>query len=198
MAFVFLGTHYLKNKKKTKTVVSYVIGFLIHSSSLLGIVFSIYCMYSKKKNSKKILTILLLAALIVIYDVAYTFVMSNLRSYSLYLETASEYAAGIGTFLNVGLFVILYIITSRGYNLVAEKKQTSLGTVAMGLSVKNWLFARLAYYFTFYYVFTLDEFIDKRRDKRLVVFCYYLGLATYFILNTLFFNEVIPYRSVLW
>ncbi len=207
--FVIYGLNYLQRKKKIKCLIFYLIGFSIHSISLLSIlVFSF--LYLKPKLKIRPLYVLIISLIgFILYDFLYLKIVGGMDAYQMYYDTANEYKSGVGTYLNVLFYIVIYtfiMITNmkkiedyNGNNNLYFKIAT-IGIIINIFSIKNWLFNRVALQFLIFITFILASYyeIQDFRKKRLESLIFYTVIFIYYIMNVVSFNGILPYQSVIF
>lgn len=206
-AFAIYGLGYLLKKKKIRGIIFYGIGALIHSIALVPIIGFTIMAIKPKIKIRSIYAFVVIIAAFILYDVLYPIIVSNIQGYNLYVITADQYAAGIGTYINVLFYIFIYffIICSNREKLKKYSennayfiKLTTLGIVINLFATKNWLFNRVAYPFLIFTTFVLASYYDLLAQKNDKTKCtiFHIAIMVYFIANIISFNDVVPYKSI--
>lgn len=205
MSIILIGFECFKSKKKLLTLIFFIIGFFIHSTSSIAIL--AYIILLKFKNLKLNTKLLLACSAIgvVLYDKIFYAIISLIPSLSMYIE--NSYAPGIGTYLNVLVYlIILFLIMTRKKDFIDKNKNNILylnsviiGVAIMLFELKNYLFFRIAFYFIIFMPIALTEYyeISNFRKKKIESLVFYVCLLTYFIIYINSFDGVIPYTTII-
>lgn len=203
------GLMHLQNGKNVRAIIWYFFSFFCHTSTIVGILLSLLFVKNKKMQLKLVYIIPIFTILFFNYEIIFSFFLKNISSYNMYLNTSNQYAAGLGTFLNAFLFIIFYFIFA--WNNIRKNKTkeidnttllyfnlVTIGTPILLLGVKNWLFVRFSYQFIIFYIFLMDIYYEKNNieKKKFTSLFFYVFMYAYFLMNTYFFNGLIPYQSI--
>ena len=192
-----------KNRKILK-ISCIIFAFVIHSSSLIAsFLYTVFELLKKKK-------IPVCAALIIplfgiaFYDNLFSYIIGSLDGYSMYLNYDSS--PGIGTYMNVILYVLIgFILILPTIKKKIEKSNSHnyklynlllIGLCIMLLEVKNFLFFRIAFYFTISIVILLADYYKERRFryKKEYSLLFYVCIFIYFLTYVYSFDGVLPYK----
>lgn len=204
IALILLSSQLIEDKKYIKTGITWTIAYYIHSSSIIAIIIYVLARIFKYKKIrlKYLLPIPIIGLLL--YDKMFIYLISMLDSYSMY----SNYNAtpGIGTYINVFVYLVVtvfLIIPKYKKTASADEKVNYnnynlflIGVAIMLLELKNFLFFRIAFYFTILTPIILTEFyeehhLQRRKTERLI---FYTCLIVYFLVYVNSFDGVLPYR----
>ncbi len=200
VAMVLLGSHFLNRNKKIKMFICYVGAFFIHSSSLIAIIGYILTkiVSSVKFKLKYMLPFSIVALLF--YDKLFYFLINMSDNYSMY----SSYDAnpGIGTYINVILYLLFTIFLlipkyrNAGTNNFQYYNLFLLGICIMVLEFKNYLFFRIAFYFTIISTIMLPSFYIQHnlKNRKIESLLFYLCLFVYYLVYISSFDGVLPYK----
>ncbi len=205
ISFVFYGTSCLLiEKKELNFIISLIIAYFFHKSSLIGIlIFFIYKIFKKKRDGKTIKVkmgeneISLKSLLIVVAFIAGLLIMGNLKQITLLLENIglSKYAGYIsgevyfkGTnFIKILPVVILFFINRKSF---FEKSNNSyiyiiffcIDFLSSYLSSVNIYAARIGYIFQTFNIITFTHivFATENKKKRKFNKLYMLAYLSYY------------------
>lgn len=205
IAFILTGFESLKRGKKIFAIILYLIALFIHSSAIIAIIV-LTCLYFFIKKRFKLWPILAGATIfLVFYNTLYYNILSNFDGFEIY--ATKEYLPGVGTYINVAVYFVLYIIfihfTKKNFKNTEEKNlQLNAATIGLGivtLELKNFLFVRIATPFIIFFPILIAESYEiyNFRKKRLESLIFYSCLFVYFLVYTNSFGEVVPYTTVL-
>lgn len=205
LSLILLGALNLHENKYLKTILCYIFAFLIHSSAILPI-----CVYSflfKFKNFKIDYRFVYLFSIVILlfYDKLFPYFINLFNDYSMYLTYDST--PGIGTYLIVltHVFIFLFLINRNKSRLIAYRGNSLffnimlLGTAIMLLELKNFLFFRIAFYFTVSIAVVLVDYyqvVDLKKNK-VLSFLLYICIFVYYLVYINSFDGVMPYISIL-
>lgn len=202
IAFVLLGSLFLQKNNKIKCIICFLISFLLHSSSTIAILCYLitYVFKNIRFKFKYMLPISLVALLL--YDRLFNLIITLSDSYSMY--SSYDAVPGIGTYINVTLYLLFTIFllipkfannNSKNYHLY---NLFLIGVSIMILEFKNYLFFRIAFYFTILICLLLPIFYKEHnlRNKKLESLLFYIFLFIYFLVYINSFDGVVPYMSV--
>lgn len=209
MILIIYGLGYLQEHKKIKCIICYLLGFSIHSISLLGIiVFTL--LYLRPKIKIKPLYVFMISIIgFVLYDYLFSKIVGGLEGYEMYFNTANKYVSGIGTYINALFYLVIYIfimlpnrkkIEDYNDNNSLYFKITTIGIIINIFSIKNWLFNRVALQLLIFITFILSSYYEVQdfRNRKLESFIFYSLIFIYYIMNVMSFNGVLPYQSILF
>lgn len=202
ISFILIGSHML-DKSKIKAILLYLIAFSIHSSAIIGILGYFILSRFKKININPIFVFLIAMGVLLMYNQVFSNILSLLPEYNMYLKYDST--PGIGTYLIVSIFVIIYLFfllpNKEELIKINEKNRLffALSTIGVGimlLELKNYLFFRIAFYFTIYIIFLISDYyslkkIEKNRPLSLI---FYMVVFAYFLIYVSSFDGVMPYK----
>ncbi len=206
---VIYGFGCMKDKKKIKGLICYILGFLIHSISLLPIFVFTILELKPKANIKPRYVFLIILIGMIIYETLFVKIVGGLKGYSMYLVTETKYKSGIGTCINVLFYLCIYVLLILP-NVKAIKEYNEnnslflnisiIGIIINTFSLKNWLFNRVAYPFLIFVIFILADYYEVKefRKKRLESLAFYTTIFIYYIVNTVSFNGIVPYDCILF
>lgn len=200
------GASLLEEKKYLKTMIFYIIALTIHSSSIIGIVSYTILFCNKNIKLKPVFLFFISIILLLEYSTIYPLVIGLIDNYSMYLTY--DYNPGIGTYVIVTIYLIMYLLlfyanrkkifymdtnSNLFYNMI------TIGTAIMLLEYKNFLFFRVAYYFTFVISITLVDIYEKYFKKNKIInLLFYLFMFIYFLIYIYSFDGVVPYKCILF
>lgn len=206
LSLLLLAFSFYQDKKNIKCIVFSIISFLIHSSSLFGIIlyFIIYSFKNKKINFFIVYPIGIILSLF--YNTIFSSVINLFDQYAGYLTYESS--PGIGTYLIILFYfcVTVFLIIYNKKKILNYSNNTNyminlliLGNLIMLFQVKNWLFTRIAIYCTIFVPILLSEYYEasKIKNNKGVSLAFYIVMFIYFIIYTISFGGVVPYKSIL-
>lgn len=201
MGFVLLGSECFKNKKYLLSLIVYFFAFSIHSSSIIAIISYIILFLTRKRKIKFKYLVFISVIILIFYDKYFYSFLSLFESMSVYRNYDST--PGIGTFLNVLVYLLIsiFLIIPKYKNSEKCNDYYTYNLFLIGLSVvllelKNFLFFRIAFYFTILTPIVLTDFyiehnFNKRKIESLI---YYICLFIYFLVYVNSFDGVVPYN----
>lgn len=205
IAFLLIGVLLMQKNKKFLSVISYLISFSIHSSSLLAII--IYNIFLKfkaiKVDFKKVFPLFFLVFLL--YNSLFYKIIVMFSDYSIYLDYEST--AGIGTYLIVFTYIFVFTmfiypnrkeISSANKNGYFFINLLTIGICIMLIQLRSWLFARLAIYFTIFAPINLAEYYQLKNIKHQKInsLIFYVAIFIYYLVYVYSFGGVYPYNSI--
>lgn len=203
IALILFASCFEWKYKKNIKLFCYIFAFLIHSSSLIAIVVYNGIDIFKKKQIPVILILLFSIFGIIFYDKLFLSIVGGLKGYSLYLEYNST--PGLGTYINVFLyavigfiFVLPTILKNINKSDVPDYRLYNLFLIGLGimlLEIKNFLFFRIAFYFTISIIILLAEFYREKkfRFRKVNSLIFYICIYIYFLTYVYSFDGVLPY-----
>lgn len=204
ISLVLMGTLLFDKNKKVLSTIPFTIAFLVHSSSIIAIMgYMLMIFFGNKKKIKFRYIVLIALILLLLYDNFYLKTLSLLEGYSLY--STYDTVPGIGTILNVLLyliFTILFVIPKYKVDNKDDGLVYNLFLIGVGIMIlefKNFLFFRIAMYFTILAPIILTKFyvehgFTKRKMESLI---FYISLFIYYMVYVYSFDGVLPY-NVFW
>lgn len=200
--FILLAYEMWDQKRYVKVVLGYLLAFVLHSSSLIAIiVYSITNFFKHKRFKLRYLMLFSLLG-IVFYEKLFYIVINSLEGYKIY--NSYDSLPGIGTYINVlSYFLITILLIVPKYRVYMSRKENYkmynlflVGISIMLLEVKNFLFFRIAFYFTILTPIILTELYEEYRvrDRRIEILVFYLCLFIYFLVYVSSFDGVLPYK----
>ena len=200
IALILLSFDFLKDGKKVKAIAMWIISFLFHSSSIIAIIiYLIFHLYKNKKIKFRYLLAFVILGLL-FYNPLFTFVITSFDSYSLYMNYNST--PGLGTCMNVFVYLLITLIL-----VIPKYKETSVdnytiynlflvGVSIMVLELKNYLFFRIAFYFTILLPIILANSYENHsfKNKKIESLLFYIALFVYYLFYINSFDGVIPYN----
>ncbi len=209
MIIVLYGFSFLQKNKIFQCILLYALGISFHTISLIpAAIFTIlFCLKNFKINFKVV--ILSIIIILIFYDMFYFKILNFNSNYKLYTINSEQYIGGFGTFINAIMYLFLYLIINvlNYKKLVAYDPKNhlfsnimSIGIIFNTISVKNWLFSRVAMSFLIFTPIILSSYYEFKefRYKKMESLLCYIMLFIYFIVNALNFNDVVPYQSILY
>ena len=203
--FLF-GLSFLQKKKYLPSAIILLCSCLIHSSSLLGVVFALLFTILPKLRIKLYYVLPLVIGLFIFYDKIFAFVLGLFNSYNMYLHDSNMYAAGIGTIINALIYIVLMVILYSNRNILTEYNKENklyinfaiIGTVFMVFATKNWLLARIGYQFIIFFPFLISSYYDIKHigNKKIGSLLFHVMIFAYFVTHTVMYNDLIPYVTV--
>lgn len=195
---------FLEKKNYFMVAVSWLIAIVIHSSSIIAII--IYMLVRIFKNRRLKFRYLMVFPIIglILYDKLFIYLINLSSSYSMY--STYDSTPGMGTYLNVFVYLILTMFLSNSKFMRFQKKHDYsyynlflIGVSIMVLEFKNFLFFRIAFYFTILGPIILTDFYEENhfRNHRLESLIFYSCLFIYFLVYINSFDGVIPYKFFL-
>lgn len=199
VSFIFLGYDYLKNKQIIKYFICIIIGFLFHSTAIIGISFWMInvIVENKNKNTKygylKVLGACLLIVIITFFSIKYV----SIASYSGYIENANS-GKNRDFIVILFKFFILVVLKNRLVKIDDDARYYILFClITLLIGTTGFMSAyikRLYYYFNIFECFSFALIPKLFKQKRLIsngIVVSYIGL---FILTTLIIPQghVVP------
>ena len=199
VSFIFLGYDYLKNKCIIKYFICIIIGFLFHSTAIIGISFWMInvIVENKNKNTKygylKVLGACLLIVTITFFSIKYV----SIASYSGYLENTNS-GKNRDFIVILFKFFILIVLKNRLVKIDDDARYYILFClITLLIGTTGFMSAyikRLYYYFNIFECFSFALIPKLFKQKRLIsngIVVFYIGL---FILTTLIIPQghVVP------
>lgn len=200
ISMVLIGSLLFDNKKYVKSVLVYTAAFLIHSSSLIAIVtYTVMKLFRTKKIKFKYVFALSTIA-ILLYDKFFYTVITLINGYSMY--STYDTTPGIGTYINVFcylFFAIFFFIPIHNKKEENDNYIYNLFLIGLGImliEVKNFLFFRIAFYFTILSPLILTTMYNEHnfKNRKLEKLMYYSCLFVYFLVYIYSFDGVVPYN----
>lgn len=205
MSFLIYGNYFLYEKKNKITVLFFwVISFLLHNISFVGIMGNIVIFFTREKKFPY-KSIILTGCLVTIFlNNICNYIFRNISSLEIYF--GKLYEPGTGTYLMIICYVIIYILL-----LVSKKKIVNLnqnneiyyrivtvGIILMIFELQNHLFYRLALYFIIYFTLLLTDYLImlRSKNKKILVVAFYLICLIYYILYINSFGNMLPYHWI--
>lgn len=217
MSIILFGYKYLLERKKVPLfLLSLVIAFFIHSSSIVMIVILLL----KNRYIMKPFVILPIIAVIFLFkdDIIrlISIVVENTR-FNVYL--VGLYAKGEISYFNIITNLAIYFYMNLCYKIKKKNGQIvmedklflniqALATICMCMTILHMLFARIAYYFIIFQIISIPYFIGtteireihigKKWTKRiicaLILICFILTFSYTNVLNN--DNKPLPYKTI--
>lgn len=203
-AIVLHGLNKFNEKKYLKMIVLYCLAFFIHSSSIIAII--MYTFFSKfpKIEINKILLFSLSIFGLIFYNKLFPLVVKLTNGYEMYLNY--DATPGIGTFMIVGTFLIIYFfmfLLNKKKIIDFEQSNTFLNLLTIGIAImilelKNFLFFRFAFYFTFFISIIFVDYYEScnLKKNKFLNLAFYLCMFIYFLVYINNFDGVVPYNWI--
>lgn len=204
LALCLLGVKKFEEKNFLMMLVFYMIAFFIHSSSIIAIISYTILFKYNKKYLKPLPLFFIFGIFVLFYNNLFPLVISYFRGYSMYLMYDST--PGIGTYMIVSVFLIIYLILifpNKNILKTIEGNYTILNLFTIGVSVmimelKNFLFFRIAFYFTFFIsILLVDWFNNCYVNDKIKNLLFYIFMFVYFLIYINSFDGVMPYAWIL-
>ena len=204
-ALVLYSYNFLKDKKHVRYILLSICAVAIHNISIIAVIAILFFtkIFHKKFNS--IFLFICGIVGIVLYNVIYSFIVTHIKALNIYISDDS-FQPGIGTFLQVLIYGVFFIVVNlKSKDLVEKNKENlvfinifSCSYVFMMLAVRNILFMRVANYLNIFIILLLPELYEiyKIKDKKVLNILMYVALIIYFLVYINSFGSVVPYYSV--
>lgn len=204
ISLVLIGTLLFDKNKRLLSIIPFTIAFLVHSSSIIAIVGYMFLKLNGRNKKIKFKYIVLLALLsLLLYDSFYLKILSLFEGYSLY--STYDTIPGIGTILNVLIYLVFtmfFVIPKYNTDTRDDELVYNLFLIGVGIMIlefKNFLFFRIAMYFTILTPIIISKFyvehdFTKRKMESLM---FYILLFIYYMVYVYSFDGVLPY-NVFW
>lgn len=207
ISLILIFSLFVERKKYIKATLLAICAMLFHTSSLIAIVVYLLMWFLKNRKIKTIHILLTSALGISMYSIVTSFIFKNIAAYSIYLSYDS--APGLGTYMNVLIYIIiaiLFLLTSSKKDW-AKQKTTQyyeynlffVGIIIVILELKNFLFFRIAIYFTYLLPVLLANYYEctKIKNNKSAKLLLYSALFIYYLVYISSFDGVIPYKTFL-
>lgn len=201
ISVALMSMHYLYNKKYIKSFIFCVIALFSHNTSLILIaVFSIFIKFPKL-NIKANWMLMISLVLFLFYDKFFNIIVTKFNFLSIYQFNQEEYKGGIGTMINVAIYLCLFFTLLRINKSNINSfwmKIFCLGTLINMFSIKNWLFNRIALDFLFITPILLSNlFYEKNLIKhKIITSMYYILPYIYYLMYIYSYGGIYPYHSI--
>lgn len=200
ISLVLIGSLFFDEKKYIKSIGIYLGAFFIHSSSLIAIVVYTAIKFIKNKKLKFRYIFALSILAILLYDKIFYNVIALLDGYSMY--STYDSTPGIGTYINVFCYLFLtvfFIIPAYSKRKIDDYYIYNLFLIGLGImliEVKNFLFFRIAFYFTILTPIMLTTIYNEHnfKNRKIEKSIYYICLFVYFMVYIYSFDGVVPYN----
>lgn len=205
VALTFYASKYLVNRNMIRYICCIIFASFFHKTALIMIPF--YWLSNVRLN-KKLIFVSVLSTFIAFvgFDHIFKFVTS-IEQYNVYNSYDIGIDAGIGTLLNILLFLTLIIILAMNYKKLIKidnKNKFYLNICLfsipiMVLALKNTLFYRISLYQLIYIIFPMVniESIFENRSKKIFNIIFYTVLLTFYFLSIYKFGNVFPYKWII-
>lgn len=203
IALALVGLTLLKNNKKIMSIIFIILSILFHSSTLI-LILAYYFIVIRNIRIKPIYAFIGFVILFFSYNIVFSNLINLFDNYSGYAETSFDTTPGIGTFVIVTTyFVIYFFMFLSKYEMFPEdeKRYISIFAIAictMSLQLHNWLFSRVTDIFMAFMPILLSTYYDlicKENKKKFSLF-FHMGCFIYYLMYVYSFGEVIPYHNI--
>lgn len=196
-----------------------LVGMLFHSSAIIGSLLILILIFSKAKISPAIGLVILILTLLAMYLIFNYIGLFFIRyfGYDKYLiGSGKREGGGISTFVQLITLSIFFSLTSfifisyKGINDIKNDniyKSLSLtvifGVLVFSLSLINFWFHRISFYFLQFIVLYISYCLTKIKDRSTKVFFFITSLVNLFVFFIVYYylqnqNQVIPYLFNEW
>jgi hypothetical protein len=200
MAFFTLGVALWKTNSVGRFV-ALIIAVLFHQSAIIAIILLLVFKIRKPSLSQILITpiaIILLAALLLQVNEIQGLASSLSDRYLTYL--VESVGAGIGTWLNVGFWIIVLIVV---YLQNADRDELFLSNLQMAVLVPSLMslslivieLGRLSGYFTIFAFVVVSNYLESGIGITRKATFFVAGFA-YFLVHIYFYNGLLPYKSL--
>ena len=205
LSILLWGFSFFIEKKYLRAICLAMISFLIHSSSLFGILLytCVYLLRNKKINFIWFYGISI--ALSFSYRILFEKIILLFNQYAGYINYDS--VPGVGTYLIVLFYLCITIfLILRNKKKIIENNPNGnfminiliIGNAIMLFQLKNWLFTRIAVYCTIFVPILISEYYEysnlkKNKEMSLLL---YIIIFIYYLIYVYSFGGVVPYRTI--
>lgn len=204
MSLFLLGYTKKQDKKYVSMFICFLFSFFIHSISGLGILVVIILEKTKRINIKLSRILPFIVVGYIFFNNILSILIKESAGYSFYYESAVDYTAGIGTYLKILQFLLIYYLFfyshPKKHELqkgdIVQENMAKIGIFIMIFSSKNWLLNRVALQFLiFNNIYTYRFYCANIfNDKKVQYFFINIIFFITYILNVISFDGVMPYR----
>lgn len=207
---IIYGLKYVRDKKHINCIITILIAFLIHKTSIIGLPIYLIYMIFNKKNTKyyKIAIFSMCILFLIIYKPLLNYLINDLHllnsRYNYYICSNK-----VDISLSYMLFNLFLMSVILFYNkkLIAHDKYneylifiTLLGNVLMLLSIKFNFVIRISYYFTYVYILIIPEIVnlfnDKNKNMCIILMIIMLTAYNYIYYGFQKNDQTSPYTSI--
>lgn len=205
ISLALVGLTLLKENKKVFSIIFLMISVLFHNSSI-ALIILYYIIVIKKIEIKPKYILIISIILFLSYSILFPKIIGILNSYSDYIQTDFSSVPGLGTYLMVMVYYVIYFILlspKQKYFNETERKYISLFSITiciMSLQLHNWLFNRISDIFIVFMPIILSKYYDliSNKNKKTFSFIFHVCCFIYYLVYIYSFGEVNPYQNILW
>lgn len=205
VAIVLYSYKFLNTNKYIKYVIFSILAISIHQSAIFVILLIVIFnkLWHKELNAKVMFIVGII--ILISYNAVYIFLLKHITSISVYSDS-EEYSAGIGTYLQLIIYGILFFIVNLKRKQIIKTNENNLeyinlfniSYIIMMAGIKNTLFMRMANYLSIFIILLIPELynIYNIKNKKLEKICFYISCIIYFLVFIYSFGGVVPYESI--